>query len=264
MTQKTLLTSNNQTVSYSVFGTGVPMVLIHGVGMQAMAWKPQIDFFSQHYQVIAINMAGHNGSDALHQGARLPDFVEWFNNVFEALNLERAIIIGHSMGALIAQGFTVNYPEKVIGSALLNIVFQRDEYAQNAVRERAKCLTNDLSTVETTLNRWFDNNPDEEPIKKLVKEYLLSVDKKGYSITYTAFAHGDDVYADTWSTVLTPVLLLTGEFDANSNPEMSKKLAKMIPNSHLEIIANHRHMVNLTAPNNVNKRIKEWLDNNKL
>lgn len=259
MNQKTLLTSNKQKVVYSVFGCGEPLVFIHGVGMQALAWHPQIEYFKDSYQVIAVNMAGHNGSDSLAEGATLPDFVSWFNDVFDALGLKQATVIGHSMGALIAQGFSIAYPEKVTSLALLNIVSERSKEAQQSVKQRAQKLHNGETTIDSTLERWFDNNPAEANIEKTVKNYLMSVDKMGYFITYNAFAHGDNVYTQEWPSVKCPVLLITGEFDKNSSPDMSEKLGKIIPNGQVKIILGHKHMVNLTAADEINQVIDEWL-----
>ena len=78
------------------------VLLIHGVGMRAEAWAPQIDTLSQHFRVIAVDMPGHGNSDRLPADARLPDFVAWAARVVEALDLGPVNLAGHSMGALVA------------------------------------------------------------------------------------------------------------------------------------------------------------------
>ena len=59
MISKTLQLSNNRIAHYLEQGEGEPLVLIHGVGMQAAAWYPQIEYFSKHYRVISVDMPGH-------------------------------------------------------------------------------------------------------------------------------------------------------------------------------------------------------------
>ena len=56
MMSKTLQLSNNRIAHYFEQGEGEPLVLIHGVGMQAAAWYPQIEYFSKHYHVISVDM----------------------------------------------------------------------------------------------------------------------------------------------------------------------------------------------------------------
>jgi len=53
-----LLSKAKQKVTYRTKGVGEPLVLIHGVGMQSAAWVPQLDFFADRYQVIALDMPG--------------------------------------------------------------------------------------------------------------------------------------------------------------------------------------------------------------
>ena len=259
MTLKTLQTLTNHTITYEIHGSGAPIVFIHGVGMQAMAWQPQIDFFKKKYRVIAVNVAGHNGSSPLAFNSSLADFVEWFNDFMVAIDLQQATIIGHSMGALIAQGYAVQYPHKTVRAGLLNAVFCRTKEAKDAVIARAKTIKNNTGTIKSTITRWFDDKPEEEKIKKQVSQYLLDMTTQGYATTYTAFAHGDNYNAELLHTVQCPMLLLTGELDLNSTPEMSKKIASIVKQSQVHIIKNHKHMVNLTAPHCVNKTIDTWL-----
>ena len=57
---------------------------------------------------------------------------------------------------------------------------------------------------------------------QLTRNCLATVDPQGYATAYSAFATGDDVYADAWPTVACPALFLTGEHDANSSPQMAR------------------------------------------
>ncbi len=86
MMSKTLQLSNNRIAHYFEQGEGEPLVLIHGVGMQAAAWYPQIEYFSKHYHVISVDMPGHGQSTKLPAEAKLQDFVEWTIEFITALN----------------------------------------------------------------------------------------------------------------------------------------------------------------------------------
>ncbi len=92
-----------------------------------------------------------------------------------------------------------------------------------------------------------------------MKAWLAAVDVEAYATAYGAFAEGDDVYADQWSSVTCPALFLTGEHDPNSTPQMTLDLAAASPHGEACIIADHRHMVNMTAPAEVTAALRHWL-----
>ncbi len=76
MMRKTQRLSDSQMrVSYLEAGEGTPLVLIHGVGMNAESWFLQIEALSAHFGVIAVDMPGHGESEAFNRPVRLPDYV---------------------------------------------------------------------------------------------------------------------------------------------------------------------------------------------
>lgn len=260
MTSTTLQLSECQgKAAYSDTGQGEPVVLIHGVGMQSAAWAPQIEALSKHYRVIAIDMPGHGGSDPLPEGAELQDFVNWFAEALTALNIGPVNLIGHSMGALIAGGLAIEQPALIRRVALLNGVYRRSDEARAAVVARAKEIREGGFDLATPLARWFGESADDQAARMRVADWLSSVDLSGYATAYAAFACGDNVYADRYCQISCPFLALTGEGDQNSSAEMSKAMAGEAQNGQSLIIQGHRHMVNLTAPAQVNAALMSWL-----
>ena len=245
-------------------GQGEPLVLIHGVGMQSAAWGPQIDYFSQSMRVIALDMPGHGGSSPLPQGAQLPDYVQWLFASLTALDTGPVNLAGHSMGALIAGGFAITFPQLTRRVAVLNGVHQRSAGARSAVEARAVQidsirLNKGEIDIETPLTRWFGDSASDQIAREMVRTWLQAINLDGYATAYGAFARGDQTYASRWPEVECPMLALTGDGDPNSTPEMSQAMASLAQNGHVEVLQGHRHMVNLTASNAVNKILSEWL-----
>lgn len=258
MTLTTLLLSEtNQKVTYRAEGAGEPLVLIHGVGMQSAAWEPQMAYFASQYHVIALDMPGHGGSDPLPSGSELPQFVAWCRAVIDALGLGAVNIAGHSMGALIALGIATIHPQIVARVALLNGVFKRDEAAKVAVQARAAAIREGKIDIETPLARWFGS--DQQETRTQVATWLGAVDQKGYAMAYTAFAGGDATYADRFSSISCPFLAMTGDGDPNSTPAMSKAMSAAVQDGCDVTIKGHRHMINLTAADEVNAHLLQWL-----
>ena len=265
MTLTTLrLSKSGKHVAYRDRGAGEPLVLLHGVGMQSAAWDPQIDAFAKQYHVIALDLPGHGDSEPLAQGSLLPEFVDWCHDAISAMDLGSVNLAGHSMGALIAMGFATTHANMVRRIALLNGVYRRPAAARDAVMSRAAEICAGQVDLERPLSRWFGATPEEVAARKLVASWLNAVDVTGYGTAYTAFARGDATYADQLSNITLPFLALTGDGDLNSTPEMSEVMAAQVHNGRAVVIKNHRHMVNLTAPAQVNKHLLTWLNQPEL
>ena len=244
--------------AYVEEGAGEPLVLIHGVGLRLDAWAAQIAGLATTHRVIALDMPGHGHSAALPQGAQLPDFVAWLAQVFDDLELERANLAGHSMGALITGGMVAEHPDRLDRVALLCGVHRRTPEAAAAVRARAEALRNGERDSTGPLARWF-GEARSDPAYPLVQQWLDTVDVDGYATAYTAFANGDTTYADAWPQVTQPALFLTGVLDANSTPAMARQMAAIAPRGRAVVIEGHGHMVPMTAPAAVNDALRTWL-----
>ncbi|QGZ64759.1 alpha/beta fold hydrolase [Paraburkholderia acidisoli] len=264
MTSTTLPLSNNRVAHYVEQGHGEPLVLIHGVGMQAGAWYPQMSELSRDFRVIAVDMPGHGASTALDANAGLQQFVAWAIEFIEALNAGPVNLAGHSMGSLIAAGVAVTRPDLVKRVAVLNGVYRRTGEARDAVLQRAAELRSGTIDIETPLKRWFNAEEAQQVAAQRVEAWLKSVDLAGYATAYTAFARGDEVYADGWHSIACPALVLTGSDDPNSTPEMARQMAEAAHQGRAVVIDNERHMVNLTAPEAVNRALRAWLDTEPL
>lgn len=249
--------------AFSVYGGGEPLVLIHGVGMGKEIWAPQIAEFSRDYKVIVYDMLGHGGSELPAADVTLKDYAAQLAGLLDHLKVAAANVVGHSMGALVALEFALHYPQRTLRLVALNAVFMRTPAQRAAVQERAATLdhTGVAATVDSTLLRWFG-----EPIPAaltesaaLVKHFLISVHPQGYARTYRLFANSDAIHAAGLPGLALPALFMTGEFDPNSSPDMSRAMAELAPQGRLEIVEGERHMMSVTAPAEINRRLRAFL-----
>lgn len=240
-------------------GTGEPVVLLHGVGMQSAAWAPQLEELQRTHCVLAIDLPGHGGSDPLPAGSQLDAFVAWCHDAICALDIGPVNLVGHSMGALIAGGYAVTHPDMVRRVALLNVVYCRDEAARKAVIARATEISQGRVDFDGPLVRWFGEDPADIVARRSVADWLSQMDIQSYDTAYSAFAHGDATYAAQMSEIVSPLLALTGEGDPNSTPAMSEAICEQAQNACCAVIEGHRHMVNLTAAETVNAHLQAWL-----
>lgn len=244
----------------------LPVVLIHGVGLAHAAWAPQIAALAGQYDVIALDMPGHGGSDLPPQDARLSDYSDAVIAVLDALELPAAVVIGHSMGALVALEMALAFPDRVLGVAALNAVFRRAPEQSAAVIARARALADEgeearAASHRAAVARWFGEPvpPSLIATATAVGELLETGDPVGYARTYTLFAASDAAHAERLAELKVPALFFTGAGDANSSPAMSREMARLAPRGRAVVLAEARHMMNLTHPEAVNAELLAFL-----
>ena len=257
MTSTILHLSDGLAAHALITGQGIPLVLLHGVGLCAEAWGPQFEELGPDHHVIAVDLPGHGASDALPGAPMLGDFVGWAARVIDALGCGPVSVAGHSMGALIATGLAIEHPDLITRVALLNPVYRRSAAARAAVQDRAAQIAAANFDPEAPLERWFGS--DQAALRAQTSAWLLQNTPEGYGAVYRAFAAGDSVYADRIAEIRCSFLALTGAEDLNSTAEMARALAQAAPLGRAIVIEEHRHMVHLTAPEQVSKALRDWL-----
>jgi pimeloyl-ACP methyl ester carboxylesterase len=239
-----------------------PLIFIHGVGMRGDVWSPQVEYFSNDYQVITYDFLGHGESHLPPEEPVLDDYVEQLNNLLKHLNLSLISLVGHSMGALISVAFALKYPDKVKALVPINIAFNRSEEVQKGVLNRANQIlqTNKILNIEQTLERWFKNKTSADDLKKIdkIRNWLANTSPQGYGRTYRLFALSDKVFLNKLSRLRPPVLYLTGDEDPNSTPAMSQQMAEETPNGSSNSLTGEAHMMSYIAANKVNPIIEQF------
>ncbi|HEV8388922.1 MAG TPA: alpha/beta fold hydrolase, partial [Dongiaceae bacterium] len=258
-----ILRGANGTTSGIRAGRGEAVILVHGVGMAAEIWSPQIEALSREYDIIAYDVLGHGGSTLPPADARLSDYADQLLAVMDGLGIAGAHIVGHSMGALVALEFALLHPDRVRSVAALNAVYGRSPEQRAAVQSRAAALeTGDArGAAEATIARWF-GDPISDRLAAAAdktRRLLQLVDRAGYARTYGVFASADDAHRGRLQSLQAPALFMTGEGDPNSTPAMSRAMAESAPDARCEIVAGERHMMALTAPDEINRRLMAFL-----
>jgi (E)-2-((N-methylformamido)methylene)succinate hydrolase len=257
MMSRTLRLSDGTHVRVVEAGTGPTLLLLHGVGLRAEVWEPQIAALSASHRVVAADLPGHGASNLLAGSPALPDYVAWAARLIAALGPGPVAVAGHSMGALITLGLAVDHPALLTRAALMCPVFRRSPEARTAVLTRAEEIAVGRGGIDGPLSRWFGDEASR--LRVQVAGWLRSVPQAGYAAAYRAFATGDAVYADRVGAIPVPLLVLTAEGDTNSSPAMARAMAALAPQGRAVVITGHRHMVPLTAPDAVNAALRDWL-----
>lgn len=131
------ITYQNKEIHFTTEGTGETLVLLHGFLESKEIWRKFIPLFSQFGQIIAIDLPGHGGSQVVDEIHTMELMAETVKAVLDYLGVEKANIIGHSMGGYVALAFLEQYPVKVGELMLLNSTPEEDSDEKKKNRERA-------------------------------------------------------------------------------------------------------------------------------
>ena len=241
----------------------VPIVFIHGVGLDRNMWLPQINYFKNH-STLTYDLLGHGKTPYEKEEITMKDYVDQLLSLSELLNINKFHLVGFSIGSLIAINFAANFPKKLNSLTLIATTYKRTEKQRQAVIDRVNLAKLNKPISQLALKRWFtdkyiENNPIiyEEFMKILTKN---DEDQKNFIKAYELFAYyKDDI--EIIKKIKTKTLVMAGSIDPGSTPEMSKNLSNdLIDSSYIEI-NNGKHLCSIECSDDVNINIKKFIEN---
>lgn len=246
-----------------VAGAGPALVFLHGVGADRRMWAAQVHAFARSHMVATYDLAGHGRSPPIVGEAALEDWVVQLERVTRALRIERFSLVGFSFGGLIAQAFALKHPERLEWLVLMSTVYDRSAEERAGVEARLKLAREEtpLAIIPAALERWFSpafaaGQPE------IVQEYsqlLQNNEPNSLLAAYACFASADRELAGRLGAISCPTLVMTGELDRGSTPEMARKMAAAIPNASLSILPHGRHMMPVEMADEVNAVLRGFL-----
>ena len=240
-----------------------PVVLVHGVGLDAKMWDAVIAQLHDDRPCIAIDMAGHGNSPHIATN-ELSGFVDVLERDIAAHTAGPIDLVGFSMGAMVAAAYTLKRPQNVAKLVLMNAIHQRDQAARQAVLDRLSVAKeNGLSVIaDAAISRWFSaeftlSNPD---IIQAVRDRIKSNEIDSYLLAYRVFATADEDLACRLGEIACPVLAVTADSDTNSTPEMSYALADAVQDGWANIWDGLAHGAPIEDPIRVAKTLIDFFD----
>ncbi|KAF2341196.1 alpha/beta fold hydrolase [Flavobacterium tistrianum] len=150
----------NTNISFTDSGKGNAIVLLHGFLENKKMWKDYVDFFAEKYRIITIDLLGHGESEPLGYVHEMEDNANAVNEVLESLKIEKATIVGHSMGGYVGLAFAELYPQKIQKLVLLNSTSKEDSAEKKLNRTRAikAVKQNYVSFISLAIANLFSEN----------------------------------------------------------------------------------------------------------
>jgi pimeloyl-ACP methyl ester carboxylesterase len=232
---------NGLNLGYDVFGqSGPPLVLIHGFGLDRSIWREMVFEFISDQHVILIDVRGHGESDAPSGPYLIEELADDLAGLLAFLQIDKAIVCGHSMGGYISLAFADLYPQGLLGLGLITTNAKADSDVKKKSRytlieqvkvhgsgELAKSLAPRLSQNETIIKRAHALIKNTSPTGIIGSAY--------------AMAERPDRMALVQKLAL-PAFVAAGEEDQIADLADTMKLADAFSNGRFLTIPNAGHM----------------------
>jgi len=247
-------------IYYETRGEGEPLVFLHGFSLDRRMWNDQTEYFAGRYRVITCDARGHGLSDAPKTGYAREDRTTDLENLANFLGLNKFHLIGLSMGGGDALSYAIDRQERLFSLTLVGTVaagwipskrfHDFGPIAKEEGKEAALCKymastlsyyknhNNSLGEVLSKIMLDFSGGPWLDPMKGKYKKRddLSHVEK-----------------------LRIPLLIVNGQRDIFFRP-LAEKLHSLIESSHLEVIKDVGHMVNMEAPVEFNRILQNFIE----
>ena len=163
-----------------------PFVFVHGWGCSHLHFVPQLKHFAAHHRVIGVDQRGHGASEAPHEEITVEVLAEDLASLCRELEVERPILVGHSMGAAVVLGAVAHHPGLARGIAMVDPAVLFHERAAPGLEEFVERLTLHgwRQTVRNFADRVFFEKGDTSDLRRWIVGELTKTRRR---VLHTAF-----------------------------------------------------------------------------
>jgi 3-oxoadipate enol-lactonase len=249
--------SDHETVVATRGEQGPSIVLLHALALDWQMWEPIMARLAVGRRVVAYDLRGHGRAAGSPTPFTMDEIAADLIRVLDVLELERAHVVGLSYGGGVAQTAAVRCPERFASLALLATT----DFPFAAFEDRARSGEEEgmEAQVVPSLTRWF--TLDDLAVNgwgvRYARERVRRTDAVDWAAAWRSF-QGLDVQ-DRLRTFRGPALVLAGEHDASTTPEIMAAIAERIPGSIYRELPGTPHMQTLSKPDLVAAALDEFL-----
>ncbi|MDT7711117.1 MAG: hypothetical protein QOG20_6724 [Pseudonocardiales bacterium] len=262
--------------AFRMAGSGSPVVLVHGIGDSSATWEPVMTALARRHLVIAPDLLGHGSSDKPRADYSVAAYANGIRDLLGVLGVERATLVGHSLGGGVAMQFAYQFPERterlvLVGSggagpdvtpvlramtlpgaaSLLGLLQLPTARLQvGAAVGMLRLLGTNLGQDAPDLLRMVDALPDATARAAFIRTLRAVVDWRGQVVTML-----DRCYLARGM----PTLLVWGGRDAVVPVAHARRAHAAMPGSRLEIFSDAGHFPFHTDPNRFVALVEEFL-----
>ncbi|MGI9579554.1 MAG: alpha/beta fold hydrolase [Microthrixaceae bacterium] len=253
------------------------LLLLHGIGDSSVSWLPVMDGLAENYRVIAPDLLGHGESDKPRADYSAAAFANGMRDLLEVLGVERATVVGHSLGGGVAAQFAYQYPDRVERLVLvapggvdrhvsvllriaaapmseLTVPLIHTPPGRLVVRlgtNLLKMVGHDLSVDADELKRVLDGLPEDGAFDAFTRTLRAVVDWRGQVVTMR-----DRVYLAS----MIPMMITWGTKDGVIPPAHAEHLAESCPHATVSMYEGAGHFPHHVDPERFVDEVTEFIE----
>jgi pimeloyl-ACP methyl ester carboxylesterase len=258
---------NGARIYYEVMGQGQPMVLIHGYPLSGDLFREQKQALSRNFQVVTLDLRGFGRSQAPDDEASISTYAQDVIALMDKLNIQQAVVCGHSMGGMATLEIYKQAPDRVRAMVLIDTAVSAPIANQNMWRgfgEQAKekgveSIAPLLVPQMLTGKARMKNQQLVTHVENMIKQTSVNGAVGGGK----ALAAQPD-YTSMLGSIRVPTLILVGVEDVVTPISFSKDMNQAITNSKLVMIEGGAHAAIIEEAQRANQAIMQWANQHAL
>lgn len=235
----------------------LPLILLHGVMGNSESWKPQVEHFRDKRRIVVFDLRGHGQSDKPPEKYSIKQFSEDLFSFMKNLEIEKAIIAGHSMGGMIALKFALDHQEMVERLILIDTA-AKVSFGRKLLLSISKFLMN--ISYESFVRRYISitlrKSYSQSELEK-AQEKVLKTPKYVAKSCFAAIKDFD--VTSELASIQVPTFIVHGSEDTQQPLSQAKYMKGHIPEAELVIIEGAGHAAVIESPEKIWEAIEQFI-----
>src|SRR5437870_13036522 len=250
-------------IHYVEAGSCAPVILIHGLADNVTIWDPVIPALAARFRVIALDQIGFGRSDKPLLNYRVSTPVDFLGGFLSELKIERASLVGNSLGGWVAASFALAHPQRVDRLVLCDaagyaaVSKTMDPRALSALRLANREDIRYLGPLTFRDKRFY------EDVDLAFKQHVSAGDNYTVNQLLDSMIRGEDVLDNRLAAINQPTLILWGREDRLIPLNFAERFHKEITGSRLRVIDSCGHMPQVECPKEFVTAVLEFLRDTK-
>jgi 3-oxoadipate enol-lactonase len=250
-------------IFYETFGDGPPLVFLHPLSMNRYAWTHQVFAFARNHRVVVLDLRGHGLSDKPARGYAIREMALDVRAVLDHAEVEIAVLVGNSAGAMVAVQMALDAPERVGGMVLVSCATHLAPWVPAAVLEAYDARFEaafDFMTQGATSTETKRERPE---VAAFLADVYRAKGNFSREVFLSCIQDAGGVFrwnvTDRLEHIRHPALVVAGQEDQTMPLDAVRGLAQRLPHGTFKVIRDVGHYYPLEHPGDFNDDLREFL-----
>jgi 3-oxoadipate enol-lactonase len=245
---------NDIELAYTRRGKGTPLVLLHGYPLDHHLWDDVAPLLEDTFDLILPDLRGFGQSTTIASPFTMDDYASDIAGLLDHLGIQKAAIVGHSMGGYVALAFARLYPERVSGLGLVSsqVLADPPDRKEGRYKSAAEVSEKGIGGVVETMTPKFTSDED---LQTLARETMERQRPAAFIGALKAMAERMDS-TSLLSSFKFPMVIIHGEDDALIPIDRAREVKNAIPQAHLVELNGAGHMPMMESKEETSRALK--------